>query len=168
MTEPDEIAEVFGIFHDGSIAEVTEVGSSAELVVEIEYLAERISPTYREFTVRLDDIEQLSYKPWIDEAHGLFTDIIGFTETVSLDLEVLSAEVDGKKVRIACNQHRADLGYCGGFLELVARECTVFDESGREWTVGDLRKLSDDYWSDWALRNKNAQRAMRGTQRKCP
>lgn len=44
MTTPEEIAEVFGIFHDGCIAGGVEVGRTAELVVEIEYLAERIRP----------------------------------------------------------------------------------------------------------------------------
>jgi hypothetical protein len=157
MTEPEEIAEVFGIFHDGCISGGTKVYRTAKLIVEIEYLAERIRPTYRKFTVQIDDLEQVRFTPWTDDGHPLVPDITGFAEIASLDLGVLSAEAEGSKVRIACTQGRPGLGYCGGFLEMAAERCSVFDESGREWTLEELRRLSDDYWSDWAARNKNAQ-----------
>lgn len=157
MTEPKDIAEVFGIFHDGCIAGGTKVDRAAELVIEIEYLAERIRPTDRKFTVRIDDLEQVRFTPWADDGQSLVPDITGFAEIASLDLGVLSAEAEGLKVRIACTQDRPGLGYCGGFLEMAAGGCRVFDESGREWTLEELRKLSDDYWSDWAAGNKNAQ-----------
>ena len=47
MTGPNEIAEVFGIFHDGDIAGRTTAEEAAEVVVEIEYLGERVRPDYR-------------------------------------------------------------------------------------------------------------------------
>ena len=161
MTEPEKIAEVFGIFHDGCIAGATEVGRAAELVVEIEYLAERIRPADRKFTVRIDDLEQVRFAPWTEEGHSLAQDITGFAEIGSLDLGILSAEAEGPKVRIACTQDRPGFGYCGGFLEIVAEGCRVFDESGSEWPLEELRRLSDDYWIDWAARNKKPIRIPR-------
>jgi hypothetical protein len=162
MTEPDEIAEVFGIFHDGCIAGGSQVDHTAELVVEIEYLAERIRPTDRKFTIRIDNLEQVRFTPWTDEGRPSIPDITSFAEIVLLGLEVLSAETEGPKVKIACSQGRPNQGYCGGVLEMAAEGCRVFDESGHEWNLGELSKLADNYWSDWANRNKNAQQGGAG------
>jgi hypothetical protein len=158
MTEPEEVAEIFGILHDGCIAGGTKVDDhTAELVIQIEYLAERIRTSDRSLTIRIDDLEQIRFTPWTDEGHTLIPEVTDFAEIASLDLGVLSAEAEGPRVKIACTQERPNLGYCGGILEIAARGCRVFDEAGREWTLEELRRLSDDYWSDWAARNKNAQ-----------
>jgi hypothetical protein len=155
MTAPKEIAEVFGILHDGCIAGGTKVDHTVELVVEIEYLAERIRPSDRSLTIRIDDLEHIRFTPWTDEGHTLISEVTDFTAIATLDLGVLSAEAEGSMVKIACTQERPNLGYCGGILEIAAGGCRVFDESGRESTLEELRRLSDDYWSDWAARNKN-------------
>lgn len=153
MTGPEEIAEVFGILHDGCIAGGTTVDHAVELVVEIEYLARRIRPTDRKFLVRIDGLEQVSFTPWSDDGRTVVPAITGFVGIASLGLGVLSAEAEGSRVRIACTQDRPGLGYCGGFLEMEAGRCRVFDESGREWSLEELRTLSDGYWREWAARN---------------
>jgi hypothetical protein len=157
MTKTEEIAEVFCIFHDGTIAGGSEIGFTADLVVEIQYLAERIRPTDQTFTMRIDNLEHVKFSPWMDVGYPSIPQITSITEILLLNLEVLSAEADGPKVKIACNQPRRELGYCGGLLEFAAGGCRVFDESGREWALDELRRLSDDYWRDWAARSKNAQ-----------
>ena len=156
MTDPEDIAELFGIFHDGSIARGTRVGHATELVVEIEYLAERIRPSDRSFTIRMDDLEKLRFTPWADEGQPEIPAVTDFAEITRLDLGILSAEADGTRVKIACTQDRRHPDYCGGLLEMTVGECRVFDESGCEWSLEELRKLSDGYWSEWAARNKNA------------
>lgn len=157
MTGPNEIAEVCGIFHDGWISEGTKTGGTADILVEIEYLAERIRPDFRRFTIRLEGVTELRFAPWTDEGAPLVPDITDFPEIARLELGLLSAETVNSIVRVACTQDRPGLGYSGGFLDMALEGCRVFDEAGREWTLDELRKLSDGYWSDWALRNKNAQ-----------
>jgi hypothetical protein len=152
MTGPEEIAEVFGFLHDGCIAGGTKVDRTAELVVEIAYLAEGIRPGDRKLTIRMDGLTHVRFMPWTDEGHPLIPDVTDFAEIASLGLGVLSAELDGRMVKIACTQIRPNLGYCGGFLEMAAGGCRVFDESHREWTLEELRRLSDAYWSGWQSR----------------
>lgn len=89
MTGPEEIAEVFGIFHDGSIAGGTTVDHAVELVVEIEYLARRIRPTDRRFLVRIDGLEQVSFTPWSDDGRTVVPAITGFVGIASLGLGAL-------------------------------------------------------------------------------
>lgn len=156
MTEPDQIAEVFGIFHDGIIAGGVRSEDVAELIVEIEYLAELVRDDFRRFTICLGDPAALRFVPWINEGSDSMADITSFSEIVGLDLGVLSAEAIGSKVRVACTQDRLGFGYSGGFLEIFSSSCRVLDEAGSEWTLGELRKLSDAYWSDWATRKKQA------------
>ena len=155
MTEPDEIANVFGIFHDGTIAGGSNSGSAAELLVEIECLAERVRQDYRRFTICLSDLTVVRFVPWTDAGADSIADITDFSEIVGLDLGVLSADSMGSTVRVACTQKRSGYGYSGGFLEIAAGGCQVRDEGGSEWALDALRKLSDAYWSDWAARSKN-------------
>ena len=63
MTGPDQIAEGFGIFHDGTITAGLKPGSPHELVVEIEDLAGRISEDFERFTIRLNGLEAARFLP---------------------------------------------------------------------------------------------------------
>ncbi|MCB1133291.1 MAG: hypothetical protein KDN05_19375 [Verrucomicrobiae bacterium] len=157
MTEPSEIAEVFGIFHDGTIVGGAESVAATELIVEVEYLAERVRQDYRRFTIRFEDVGAMRFVPWIDEGADSIADITDFSVIVGSEFDILSAEAVDSTLRVACAQDRSGFGYSGGFLEFSACSCQVLDEAGSVWTLEELRKLSDDYWSDWAARNKQAQ-----------
>jgi len=166
MAEFEEIVEIFGIFHDGCIAGGRIADRSVEIIVEIQYLAERIRPTDQKFLIRIEDCDQMRFIPWIDDENPSIPDITHFDRIVSLDLEVLSAEADGSIVKVACNQARSNLGYCGGFLEIEAVGYSIIDESGREWNLEELKRLSSGYWNDWAAKNKNAHQSTTSSESK--
>ena len=99
----------------------------------------------------------MRFAPWTDEGAPSIADITDLAEIVRLDLGILSGDTEDGAVRVACTQDRPEFGFSGGFLEIAAGGCRVFDEGSSEWTLEELRKLSDDYWSDWEARNKQAQ-----------
>ncbi|RYD63781.1 MAG: hypothetical protein EOP83_11345 [Verrucomicrobiaceae bacterium] len=144
-----DIAEVFGIFHDGSIAAPLSDGLS-EIVVEIEYLAERLSPSGSSFTIRFDDLERAAFSPWEESGQPALPVIMGLASILPLELEILSAKVVGDVVEVACSC--LSLDFPGGCLEIIASGCRVYDASGREWTLEELKKLADDYWDEWSSR----------------
>ena len=108
MTGPNEIAEVFGIFHDGDIAGGTTAEDAAEVVVEIEYLGERVRPDYRRFTIRFSGFTGVRFAPWTDEGAPSIADITDLAEIVRLDLGILSADTEDGAVRVACTQDRPE------------------------------------------------------------
>jgi|APTNR8051073442_1049403.scaffolds.fasta_scaffold03514_4 hypothetical protein len=157
MTGSDEIAEVFGLFHDGWISNGTFMGGNAEIVVEIEYLAERVRPTYRRFTIHLEDVDAIRFSPWIEVGSPSVPCISNFSEIVGLQLGLLSAEAADSIVRVACTQDQRDRGFSGGVLEIAAAKCRIFDEGGEEWTLTGLGGLAEGYWEEWAAPNKQPQ-----------
>ena len=149
MNRPNEIVEVFGIFHDGVITGGSVAKSTAEIVVKIKYLGERIRPDYRRFTIRLSGFASVRFAPWADQGAPSIAEMTNLSEIAQLDLGILSAETEGEAVKVACTQDRPGLGYSGGFLNIAAGGYQVFDEGGSEWVLTDLQKLSEDYWREW-------------------
>ena len=64
ITEPKQIADMFSCLHDGRIVRVTAEDDRVQLEVQIRYLAERVDPGYRSFTVHLDDVTDLEFSTW--------------------------------------------------------------------------------------------------------
>ncbi|MBL4632289.1 MAG: hypothetical protein JKY56_00360, partial [Kofleriaceae bacterium] len=59
-----KISDVFSMFHDGSIVHHQIDGDDLCLTIEILYLAERVSPTFSKFRVRLHNCEEVSFTTW--------------------------------------------------------------------------------------------------------
>jgi len=162
MNAAGEIRDVFGIFHDGGISNVTMANGGGEIEVEIEYLAKRIQPEFTAFTIRLDALEHIKFSPWVDEGQPPIPAIEDLAKIACLDLEILRTEAKGHTVRVACSVFGAQPAYTGGVLQFGASRYSVFDESRREWTLEELRSLSDGYWSDWSATKKRTQQEPRG------
>lgn len=58
------ISDVFSIFHDGGIVRCHEENRSLLLKVEIQYLAERVNPAFRKFSVLLEDVKDVHFATW--------------------------------------------------------------------------------------------------------
>ena len=147
-----DIADVFGIFHDGVIVAPLADHDDGEIVVWIPYLASRTSSGGDSFKVRFDGLEQVSFIPWEEEGQPVLPVITGFTAIFPLELEILSAEVRGDLVAMACSCRGIEC--FGGNLEIIANGCRVHDESGREWGLEELKKLAEGYWEEWSSRGR--------------
>lgn len=150
MRGSTDIAEVFSIFHDGVI--VAPSSADDEMVVEIGYLACRVSPDGSSFKVRFDGLQRAAFTPWEESGQPAPPVITGLGAILPLKLEILSAKVAGDLVEVACSCRSVDSS--GGSLEIIASGCRVLDESVREWSLEELKKLADDYWEEWGSRGR--------------
>jgi hypothetical protein len=64
------------------------------------------------------------------------------------ELEILSADIKGEKVVIACNQHDTGFDYCGGNLGISCETIKVFDQNKNELTIDQFDILCRSYWND--------------------
>ena len=150
----EHINTMLSIFHDGEIVRATETDSGLELDVHIQYLAERIKPEFKLFNVVLEGIESLKFTTWPDDKDAE-PDVITEIEAIfTEELEILSGEIEGGLIKLACNQPLPGLGYCGGSLYLNANTAIVKDEAGKEYSIEELCTLSKGYWDEWSSRNK--------------
>ena len=148
------IRNVFSIFHDGGISKARLESSDLFLEVEITYLAERISPGFSTFSLCLTHVENLIFTPWPNNTSLPSEKIIDPNKIFILDIEMLSAKINDKNIEIECVQHNQDFEFIGGVLSFSANSIDVQDESGRYYTVEELRQISEGYWNDWASKNK--------------
>ncbi len=151
----ENLQDIFSIFHDGEIVFHQIKGKHLVLKIAIQYLAQRIKKEYEYFFVTLENIEELGFTPWLD---GLNEDEVLITEVEKIflpELEILSAEIEGEFIKVACNQSLLNLGYCGGFLKLKASAASVSDEGGKLYSLNDLSVLCSEYWDEWMNKNRS-------------
>jgi hypothetical protein len=150
----ENINTIFSIFHDGEIGRCVKTDSHLEFDVHIQYLAERINPTFRTFSVALDGVEALYFTTWPDDANAEPVVVADVESIFTKELEILSGEIENGAIKVACNQPLPGLGYCGGFLNLKAKSAFVKDEAGKEYSIEELCSLSESYWNEWSNKNK--------------
>ena len=150
----ENINTMFSVFHDGEIARCVKINSSLKFDVHIQYLAERINPAFRTFSIVLEGVEDLNFTTWPDDSDAE-PDVITDVELIfTKELEILSGEIENESIKVACNQPLPGLGYCGGFLNLKANSAVVKDEARKEYSIEELCSLSKSYWDEWSKRNK--------------
>ena len=150
----ESLKTIFSVFHDGEISHCVKNNSNLEFDVHIQYLAERISPVYRTFSVVLENVEGLYFTTWPNDAEAEPDVIIDAESIFTKELEILGGEIGNDSIKVTCNQPLPGLGYCGGFLHLKAKSAVVKDESGKTYTIKELCSLSSAYWDEWASKNK--------------
>ncbi len=146
----ENITEIFSIFHDGSIADFEAFGDELLLTIEIRYLAERINPGFSRFKIKLTGIESIYFSTWPDDLDSEAALLFDINTIFTSELEVLEGNVNEDHSQIVCNQHSPDLDYCGGELYLKTKSALVSDESGKNYSIEELRALSKAYWDEWA------------------
>jgi hypothetical protein len=151
---PENIRDIFSIFHDGSITHSSLEADTLSFDVEIQYLAERVSRAFRKFHVRLLGVANIHFSTWprdLKSEPAVLTDPQKIFEP---DLEILEGSLNGKEVQVVCNQHASDFPYCGGELRLRGAAAEVTDEAGKSYSLDELTALCKGYWDDWAKRNQ--------------
>jgi hypothetical protein len=110
----ENIITMFSVFHDGGFSNCVKQGQSLKFGVDIQYLAERVNPSYRTFSVVRQGVEALSFTTWPDDATAA-PDVITDIESIfTPELEILSCELENDSIKVSCNQPLPGLGYCGG------------------------------------------------------
>ena len=146
MIEPKQFADIFNMFHDGSIIAIKRQEDVLILTIEIEYIAELVNPQYKVFFVHLFDAKDVSLTAWYksdSEQRKVFTEL---EEIAKLEPEILSAELVSKRVSISCDLHK-DFTY--GELTFNANSLTILDENNKEITQESFKELCESYWTNF-------------------
>jgi len=153
MNSLEDISAAVGLFHDGTIVRASLDDEGCEWCVDLEYLAERIQPEFELFTLRFEQFSDCRFEPYCDEQTPI-PPIAEFTKIAALDLGILSSEVLGNDIRVACTQDYHDVGFTGGTLIFRATGVRIFDQGGRELNLDALNRLSEGYWEEWERNSK--------------
>jgi hypothetical protein len=148
IENPENISDIFSIFHDGKIIKCNREKDSLRMEVEIEYLAKRINPGFKKFMIHLAGIEDILFYTWPSDLKSkpeLFTD----TNIIfKPELEILGSDFKAGQIEIVCNQHSPNFDYCGGELYLTATVAEVADEGGKRYSLAELEILCNGYWDE--------------------
>jgi hypothetical protein len=150
----ENVRDIFSIFHDGSIVAWSMNGNALMLEVEIKYLAERINPGHRKFTVRLFEINDISFSTWPGDLKSAPAVLLSVGDIFEADLEILEGNIKDGQIEVVCNQHAPNLPYCGGELRFKCAAAQVNDEGGHPYSIDELGILCKGYWDDWSKRSK--------------
>lgn len=144
----EQIATLFTIFHDGVIVRAATDSNDVCLDVEIEYLAERIDPSFRQFRVRLVGVRSMRFVPWLND---LAIEPVAITDVPTIfgpELDILNGGIQDGVIQVACIQDSNELDYCGGEFFFQAEFAQVSDEAGCLYSFDALESLCKDYWSN--------------------
>jgi hypothetical protein len=129
---------VFNIFHDGYISEVSGQYDLLTLKIEIEYLAELISLDYKYFYVDLILCDEIKFIEW--DNNETFYDTSKISE---LEPEILDCDNDvSDKLKIFC---ALSVG-SGGELWITTKDIKLFDQKRTELSLEELENICDKYW----------------------
>ena len=106
----ENIREIFSIFHDGGIVNCQIENDTLMMDVEIQYLAERINPSFRKFSITLAEVGSIRFLTWPNDLHSepaLMTDVKTIFKS---DLEILEGNIKGREIQVICNQCSSEFG----------------------------------------------------------
>ncbi len=150
----ESVRDVFSIFHDGSLVSYTNDGDDLRLEVEIQYLAERVNPSFRKFNVNLFRVGDLQFSTWPSNLKAEPETITELRRIFEAGLEILEGNIKDGLIEVVCNQHSPAFAYCGGELRFRCTCATVTDEAGKAYSIEELDALCKGYWDDWSKRNQ--------------
>jgi hypothetical protein len=148
MTATEDIRDIFSILHDGTISAWTGDKDLLTLTVDCEYLAERIDKSFDKFYIELMQVEELVLSTWPNPFELPVQTLTEPNDIFKAELEILSADIKGEKVVIACNQHDTGFDYCGGNLAISCETIKVYDQNKNELTIDQFDILCRSYWND--------------------
>jgi hypothetical protein len=141
------IADIFSIFHDGSISQASYKNGQAKFSIDIEYLAERVQPSFQKFFVVVHGFSAFGLRTWSSQFNEAVQIITVFEQIFIPELEILGGEVEDGHISLNC------LGEANEYRELFfsAEGVTVTDQAGKEYSFADLACLCREYW-EWQNR----------------
>ena len=146
----EDISEIFSIFHDGVIAASGIANGKLELEVEIGYLTKRINPSYTKFFLSLHNARDFSFSTWPKEVDAAPSVIRDPSLIFAGRPDILSSEIKDGLVEVVMNQNSASFDYCGGTLLFRVDAARVSDEGGKDYEVGELGRICEEYWAEWS------------------
>ena len=151
MTTIENIRDIFGILHDGTISRWTGDKGLLTLTIDCEYLAKLIDKSFDKFFVELIDVD-LYLSTWPNPFDLPVKTLTEPSDIFKAELEILSAEIKDRNVIVACNQHDIAFDYCGGNLIISCKAINVYDQNKNILTIDGLDVICKSYWNE---RNKN-------------
>ena len=149
IIDKEEIANVFSIFHDGDIMLFLEEGNNQTWKINCQYLAELIDPTFEYFLIEINNCSLLDFHPWINVEDSPKVDLKKSSEIFSVDLEILSANLNNQKIEITCNREDKNIDSSGGILILDCKSITVSNQRKEEINLSKLKEISSNYWNNF-------------------
>ena len=156
MISPDQLHDIFNIFHDGVIESAQIIDGDCFLHIGIAYLANRINPEFEGFEVQLKNSTIFHFEGWFREVSKGTCKICDFKAIFGNEIEILSAEAQEGRISIACNIHDFESDFCGGTLSFKSDVAFVLDPMNRSYSLDELDQLCKEYWNDWSGKNKKA------------
>lgn len=147
METNENLRDIFSILHDGTIIAWVGDRNLLTLIVDCEYLAELIDPSFGKFYIELSNIDKIELDPWtlpIEAPTVIKTEL---ADIFKAELEILNADIKGEAVDIICNQHDKYVDYSGGKLTVSCKQVEIFDQNKTRLTIDQLDEICNRYWN---------------------
>lgn len=136
-----ENVDILGVFHDGSIVEVSGALPKISFRIEIEYLRNMFPSEGDSFVASVSGCESIEFLNWEEE-----TRTNDLKEIQSEEPEILSIEQKGDIAHIICST---------GELDILYKDIEFQLDSGESVTYKELADACNKYWDDWESRNSS-------------
>jgi len=146
MNVLQDVADVFSGFHDGVITGFEGDYEKLILIMECQYIAEKVNPNYERFYIELLSVEKLEFDTWRStEKHPekILSDLRQIFQT---ELEIMTGKVDDDHVFILCRVDDIDYGYTGGIIRMNCNGIKIHDQGGDELSLGSFHEIVSGYW----------------------
>ena len=112
------------------------------MFVNIPYVRSRLKPIGDSFVLKLGGLRSIEFVNYNGES-------ISFEEELDLiQIEILSTDSKELPVSVATTD---------GFLKLDFETLNLFLDTGQEVQYSDILQASENYWSEWEAKSKNAE-----------
>lgn len=146
IKEITKIADVINAFHDGEMLLEKKEGNHLVLKIDCEYLAKAINPDFSFFWMKIHNCHFMEFHPWSTLEELSKTIWTSPREIFEMELEIISAEVEGNRVEVSCYQYNANIDVKGGKLLLDCQSIELFDQEWNRLEYLQLREITNDYW----------------------
>lgn len=136
-----ENVDIFGVFHDGSIVEISGAFQNISFRIEIEYLRNMFPSQGNSFVAQISGCESIEFYNWETEIRTKDLKEIQLEEP-----EILSIEQQGDIAHIICST---------GELDVLYKDVEFQLDSGEAVTYQELEDACNKYWDDWESRKKS-------------
>jgi len=130
--------DILGVFHDGSIVEVSGALPKINFRIKIEYLRNMFPSKGDSFLASLSGCESIEFYNWESE-----TRTKALNEIQAEEPEILSIEQQGDIAHIICST---------GELDVLYKDIEFQLDSGESVTYKELADACNKYWDDWKSR----------------
>lgn len=135
----DNQIDIFNIFHDGTITDLSKKKDIIELEIEIQYLAEMINEKFNLFYCELIECEEFLLETWGDKKE--YTSDLN--TMVAYELGIMDAHSTNDGIYVSCRSDEV----IGGNLHIKTKNIKIYDENKMEYSLNELDSVCRKYWS---------------------